>query len=202
VVRTVQRAESLVIESENWRAYRFLIQGVPVEYRDADGEVRAARAWLVDWRTRRTTTFIAVNQLSIAGPKRTLRPSCWEQHIHTAQVIAEIVEIAKTIRAERQRGEKTGLSENELGFYDALSTNESARLAMHDESLRKIAHEVIEIVRNDAKTDWQVKETVRAKLRTRIKRLLIKRGYPPDQEPTATHLIMQQAEVMVEAGDG
>ena len=121
--------------------------------------------------------------------------------IDAAQVIAEIVEIAKAIRAQRQRGQETGLTENELAFYDALSTNESARLAMQDESLRKIAHELTEIVRSDAKTDWQVKETVRAKLRTRIKRLLLKHGYPPDQEPTATHLIIQQAEVMAEAGD-
>ena len=87
--------------------------------------------------------------------------------IDAAQVIAEIVEIAKAIHEQRQRGEDTGLTDNELAFYDALVTNESARLAMEDETLRKIAHELTEIVRNDAKTDWQVKETVRAKLRTR-----------------------------------
>lgn len=121
--------------------------------------------------------------------------------IDAAQVIAEIVEIAKAIRAQRQRGEETGLTENELAFYDALSTNESARLALEDETLRAIAHELTEIVRSDAKTDWQVKETVRAKLRTRIKRLLLKHGYPPDQEPTATDLIVRQAEVMAEYGN-
>ena len=92
------------------------------------------------------------------------------------------------------------LSNINLAFYDALGTNESARLVMQDEALRKIAHELTEIVRSDAKTDWQVKETVRAKLRTRIKRLLLKHGYPPDQEPSATDLIIQQAEVMAEAG--
>ncbi|MFZ1285447.1 MAG: type I restriction endonuclease subunit R [Candidatus Phosphoribacter sp.] len=119
--------------------------------------------------------------------------------IDAAQVIAEIVEIAKAIKAQRERGEETGLTENELAFYDALGTNESARLAMQDDTLRAIAHELTEIVRSDAKTDWQVKETVRAKLRTRIKRLLLQHGYPPDQEPSATDLILQQAEVM--AGD-
>jgi type I restriction enzyme R subunit len=77
--------------------------------------------------------------------------------IDAAQVIAEIVEIAKAIRKQRQRGEETGLTENELAFYDALATNESARLAMQDETLRKIAHELTEIVGNDAKTDWQVR---------------------------------------------
>jgi type I restriction enzyme, R subunit len=74
VVRTVQRAESPVIESENWRAYRFLIEGVPVEYRDGDGRVRSARAWLVDWEYPKNNDLIAVNQFSIAGPKRTRRP--------------------------------------------------------------------------------------------------------------------------------
>ncbi|WP_225753178.1 type I restriction endonuclease subunit R [Actinotalea sp. Marseille-Q4924] len=119
--------------------------------------------------------------------------------IDAAQVIAEIVEIAKAIREQRKRGEDTGLTENELAFYDALSSNESAREAMKDEVMLLIAHELTAIVRNDAKTDWQVKETVRAKLRTRIKRLLLKHGYPPDKEPLATELIIQQAEQIAEA---
>ncbi|GAA4411352.1 type I restriction endonuclease subunit R [Fodinibacter luteus] len=121
--------------------------------------------------------------------------------IDAAQVMAEIVEIAKAIQEQKRRGEQTGLTENELAFYDAMLTNESARLAMQDATLRAIAHELTEIVRNDAKTDWQVKETIRAKLRTRIKRLLLKHGYPPDQEPTATDLIIRQAEVMAEFGE-
>ena len=121
--------------------------------------------------------------------------------IDAAQVIAEIVEIAKAIREQRRRGEDTGLTDNELAFYDALANNESARLAIEDATLRAIAHELTEIVRSDAKTDWQVKETVRAKLRTRIKRLLLKHGYPPDQEPTATDLIIHQAKVMAESGE-
>jgi len=119
--------------------------------------------------------------------------------IDAAQVIAEIVEIAKAIREQRRRGEETGLTENELAFYDALATNESAREAMKDEVMVLIAHQLTEIVRNDAKTDWQVKETVRAKLRTRIKRLLLQNGYPPDKEPAATELIIQQAEQIAEA---
>ncbi len=119
--------------------------------------------------------------------------------IDAAQVIAEIVEIAKAIQEQKRRGEETGLTDNELAFYDAMMTNEPARLAMEDQTLRAIAHELTEIVRNDAKTDWQLKEQVRAKLRTRIKRLLLKHGYPPDQEPAATELIIKQAEVMAEA---
>jgi type I restriction enzyme R subunit len=118
--------------------------------------------------------------------------------ITSSQVISEIVELAKAIRAQRERGEATGLSENELAFYDAMLTNDSAREAMEDDTLRAIAHDLVGIVRRDAKTDWQVKESVRAKLRTSIKRLLLKHGYPPDQEPAATNLILQQAELMAE----
>ena len=120
--------------------------------------------------------------------------------IDAAQVIAEIVEIAKAIQEQRRRGEATGLTDNELAFYDALASNDSAREAMKDDTLKAIAHELTAIVRADAKTDWQVKEQVRAKLRTRIKRLLLQRGYPPDQEPAATALVIQQAETMAEAG--
>lgn len=118
--------------------------------------------------------------------------------IDAAQVIAEIVELAKAIQEQRRRGHETGLTDDELAFYDAMLTNEAARLVMEDETLRKIAHELTEIVRSDAKTDWQLKDQVRASLRTRIKRLLLKHGYPPDQEPSATELIIKQAETIAE----
>ncbi|GAA1093916.1 type I restriction endonuclease subunit R [Nocardiopsis metallicus] len=121
--------------------------------------------------------------------------------IDAAQVVAEIVEIAKQIKAQRKRGEQTGLGEDELAFYDALCLNAAAKEAMKDEVMRQIAHELTEIIRNDAKTDWNVKETVRAKIRTRIKRLLLKHGYPPDQEVTATDLILRQAEAIAGAND-
>jgi type I restriction enzyme, R subunit len=121
--------------------------------------------------------------------------------IDAAQVMAEIVEIARRIREQRERGEKTGLTESEIAFYDALASNESAAKVIAEEELQKIAHQLADIVRRDAKTDWNVKETVRAKLRTRIKRLLLQHGYPPDQEPTATDLIIHQAEVMAEVGE-
>lgn len=106
--------------------------------------------------------------------------------------------IAARLSSLRLAVVETGLTTNELAFYDALSSNESARMAMEDATLKAIAHELTEIVRNDAKTDWQVKEQVRAKLRTRIKRLLLKHGYLPDQEPAATGLIIEQAEMLAE----
>ncbi len=121
--------------------------------------------------------------------------------IDAAQVVAEIVAIAKAIREKRAAGDESGLTENEIAFYDALASNDSARQMMQDETMRKIAHELTEIVRKDAKTDWNVKETVRAKLRTRIKRLLLQHGYPPDLQQAATDLILEQAEVMADADD-
>lgn len=116
--------------------------------------------------------------------------------LDTAAVVAELVRLAQALKAEQERGQETGLTENELAFYDALRDNDSAREAMQDETLKKIAHELTDIVRRDAKTDWSVKEQVRAKLRTTIKRLLLKHGYPPDKTPQATELILKQAETI------
>ncbi|PID53093.1 MAG: hypothetical protein CSB46_10120 [Micrococcales bacterium] len=92
--------------------------------------------------------------------------------LDTAAVVAELVQLAQALQAEQERGKETRLTDNELAFYDALRTNESAREAMQDEVMKKIAHDLADIVRRDAKTDWNIKEQVRAKLRTTIKRLL------------------------------
>lgn len=119
--------------------------------------------------------------------------------LDTAAVVAELVQLAQSLKAEQERGRETGLTDNELAFYDALRTNESAREAMQDEVMKKIAHDLTDIVRRDAKTDWNIKEQVRAKLRTTIKRLLLKHGYPPDKAPEATELILKQAETLREA---
>jgi type I restriction enzyme R subunit len=116
--------------------------------------------------------------------------------LDAAQVVAELVALAHQMKVEGNRGEKIGLNDDELAFYDAICTNESAVLELGDETLKKIAHELVEIVRRDAKTDWSVKEQVRAKLRSTIKRLLLKYGYPPDSEPLATQLVLDQAEVI------
>lgn len=116
--------------------------------------------------------------------------------IDAAQVVAELVELAQSLKSESDRGDKLGLNDDELAFYDAIRTNDSAVLEIGDETLKKIAHELLDIVRRDAKTDWNVKEQVRAKLRATIKRLLLKYGYPPDQEPAATQLVLEQAEVI------
>ena len=94
--------------------------------------------------------------------------------LDAAQVVADLVELAKSLQAEAERGVDLGLNSDELAFYDAIRTNDAAVLEIGDETLKKIAHELVDIVRRDAKTDWNVKEQVRATLRAAIKRLLLR----------------------------
>ncbi len=116
--------------------------------------------------------------------------------IETAQVIEELIKLAKDIREADHRGEELGLSEDEVAFYDALETNDSAVAVLGDENLRIIARELVETVRRNVTIDWTVKETVRAKLRVMVKRILRKYGYPPDKQEKATETVMQQAELL------
>ena len=116
--------------------------------------------------------------------------------IEAAQVITELIELAKTIRAAHRRGEDLGLTEDELAFYDALETNDSAVKVLGDETLHAIAHELVETVRRNVSIDWTVQESVRAKLRTMVKRVLRKYGYPPDKQDKATQTVLEQAELI------
>lgn len=116
--------------------------------------------------------------------------------IDTAQVIAELVEMAQTMRQARQRGEELHMSDEELAFYDALEVNDAAVKIMGDIILRQIAQELTEIVRRNTTIDWTMKENVRAKLRTLVKRLLRKYGYPPDKQEKATETVLAQAELL------
>ena len=116
--------------------------------------------------------------------------------IETAAVIEELIDIAKEIREAKERGEKLGLSEDELAFYDALETNDSAVAVLGDETLRTIARELAATVRRNTTIDWAEKESARAKLRLMVKRLLRRHGYPPDKEEQATRTVMQQAELL------
>jgi len=110
------------------------------------------------------------------------------------EVIAHLIELAKDMRAAHRRGEALGLSEDELAFYDALEVNDSAVKVLGDETLRAIARELVESVRRNVSIDWAVKESARAKLRTIVKRLLRKHGYPPDKQEKATQIVLEQAE--------
>ena len=100
--------------------------------------------------------------------------------IQTAQIIAQLIDLAKEMQAARRRGEDLGLTEEELAFYDALETNDSAVQVLGDEQLRAIARELVKTVRANVTIDWTVRENVRANLRVLVKRLLRRYGYPPE----------------------
>ena len=97
-----------------------------------------------------------------------------------------------------KRGEELGLSDEELAFYDALCVNDAAVKIMGDEILKKIAHDLAESIRTNSTIDWKLKESVRARMRTKIKQLLRKYGYPPDQQDRAVKTVMEQAELLCE----
>ena len=117
--------------------------------------------------------------------------------IEAAWVIEELIQLAREMREANARGEALGLSEDELAFCDALETNDSAVRVLGDETLRDIARELVETVRNNARIDWTtLRENVRAKLRVLVKRILRKHGYPPDKQEPATRAVLEQAEVL------
>jgi type I restriction enzyme R subunit len=120
------------------------------------------------------------------------------QQLTSAEVIAELVELAKEIAAEGNRGAHftPPLVEDELAFYDVVSLNESAIDVMGEGVLADIARDLVAVMRRDVRTDWTVRDDVRAKLRSSIKRLLVKHGYPPDKQPAAIKLVMEQMESM------
>ncbi len=116
--------------------------------------------------------------------------------IETAQVIEELIGLAKEMKAARKRGEDLGLNEDEIAFYDAIASNDSAKEVLGDETLRIIAHELLEAVRKNITIDWTVRESARAKIRVIVKRILKKYGYPPDKQAEATKLVLEQAAVL------
>ena len=116
--------------------------------------------------------------------------------IEAAQVIEELIKIAKEMCQAQKRGDELGLSDDELAFYDALETNDSAVKVLGDETLRTIAVELVETVRGNVTIDWTMKESVRAKLRVMVKRILRKYGYPPDKKDKATETVLEQTEVL------
>ena len=119
--------------------------------------------------------------------------------IETAQVIEELIAMAKKFREAANRGADLGLNDDEVRFYDALADNESAVRELSDETLKKIAHELAESLRNNLTVDWSVRESVRAKLRLMVRRILRKYKYPPDQQEAAVELVLQQADALGEA---
>ncbi len=117
----------------------------------------------------------------------------------TAEIIAELVKLAKEMRDQNHRHEQLGLSVDEAAFYDAIVQNDAAVLEMGDETLKKIASELVRAVQASATIDWSLKESVRAAMRSKVRKLLARYDYPPDHEEKAIELVLRQAEVFASA---
>ncbi|PZS15924.1 MAG: type I restriction endonuclease subunit R, partial [Pseudonocardiales bacterium] len=118
----------------------------------------------------------------------------------TAEIVAELVKMAKDMKANNDRHSQLGLSVAEAAFYDAVVQNDAAILQMGDEKLKQISVDLVWAVQQSATIDWSLKESVRAAMRSKVRRLLAKHGYPPDLEERAVELILQQAELFATSG--
>jgi type I restriction enzyme R subunit len=116
--------------------------------------------------------------------------------LDAVQVIEELVKLARAMREAGKRGEKLKLSEDELAFYDALETSDSAVSVLGDKVLRDIAQELTRTIRGNVSIDWVYRDNVKAKMRAMVKRVLKKHDYPPDKTEKATATILEQAELM------
>jgi type I restriction enzyme, R subunit len=116
--------------------------------------------------------------------------------IETVAVIEELIKLAEELRQAAARGEQLGLTEDELAFYDALEVNDSAVKVLGDAELKKIAQELVQTMRNNTTVDWTVRESVRARLRVAVKKILRRHGYPPDKQESATKTVLEQAELL------
>jgi type I restriction enzyme R subunit len=121
------------------------------------------------------------------------------RNLTTAEIIAELVELAKQMRDSKKRGDLLGLADDEIAFYDAVVQNDAAVLELGDDTLKAIARELVKAVRSSASIDWNLKESVRAEMRAKIKRLLTRYDYPPDMEERAIELVLEQAELFAAA---
>ena len=123
------------------------------------------------------------------------------KQITTAEMIAQLLELAKWVREAKKHGQELGLSVEEVAFYDALAENGSAKDVMQSDTLRLMARELSEMVKKMPKLDWTQRESVRADLRRKVRRLLAMYGYPPDLSEDATQLVLRQAELATDAGN-
>lgn len=116
--------------------------------------------------------------------------------IETSKVIEELIALAKEMDAAYKRGEKTGMIKEEIAFYDALSSHETAEQVLGDDILKIIAHELTQSIKDNMSIDWNLRDSARAKMRVIVKRLLKKYGYPPDLQKDAINIVIEQAELM------
>ena len=157
--------------------------------------VELLRKLLNDEIKTRSRTFL-VQSRSFAEMLERAITEYHNRTIETLQVIERLIKLAEEMRKSAERGEKLKLSAEELAFYDALETNDSAVAILGDETLRTIAREVADKIRGNVSIDWTMKESVRAKLRVLVKRVLRNHGYPPDKQEQATKTVLEQAELI------
>lgn len=159
--------------------------------------IEALRDLLVEEAGNATRNNL-VRQRAFSDRIRELMNRYTNQQLTSAEVIAELIEMAREVAAEGHRGTHftPPLSGDELAFYDAVSTNGSAVELQGEDVLAQIARELVQVMQRDTKTDWLVRDDVRAKLRSSIKRLLVKYKYPPDKQPAAIKLVIEQMETM------
>jgi type I site-specific restriction-modification system R (restriction) subunit len=160
--------------------------------------VELLRKLLNDELTVRARTSIVQSRSFADMLERSIR-AYQHRAIETVQVIEELIELARDLRAAEQRGEALGLSEAELAFYEALEVNDSAVQVLGDETLKLIARELTAAIRRNIAIDWTVRESVRAKMRVLVRRILRKYGYPPDKQEKAIQTVLEQAELLSEA---
>jgi type I restriction enzyme, R subunit len=155
---------------------------------------------LVEQEMRKVTRHNVVRQQSFSDRLVALMARYTNQNLSAAQVIAELVAMAREVSADGSRGAQFAppLTSDELAFYDAVAQNESAVTEMGTGVLADIARDLVKALRRDVTTDWVSRDDVRAKLRSTIKRLLARYGYPPDAQPTATELVLRQMETFAE----
>lgn len=148
-------------------------------------------------RTRRKTNLVQSRKLTemLEGTLRKYQ----NRVIDAVEIIDELINIAKEIRAADHRGEELNLEPYEVAFYDALAQNESAREVMGVEQLRELAIVLVQRIRQNASIDWNLKENVRARMKVMVKRLLRQYGYPPDMQALATELVLEQAKLFTES---
>ncbi|ALO65797.1 DEAD/DEAH box helicase [Arthrobacter alpinus] len=153
---------------------------------------------LISDESAKTTRTNAIRARAFSERISELMRKYTNQQLSSAEIIAELVELAREVAAEADRGKTFDppLGSDELAYYDAVSENESAVDVMGKGVLAEIARQLVQIMRRDVRTDWTVREDVRAKLRSSIKRLLVLNGYPPDKQPAAIKLVMEQMESM------
>ncbi|MCW3097842.1 MAG: type site-specific deoxyribonuclease, HsdR family [Chthonomonadaceae bacterium] len=171
----------------------FLAEVQGLEYKNL--ALEALRKLLADQiRAHARTNLVQSRQFSLMLEESIRRLQ--NRSLETAQVIAELVELAKQMREANNRGEKLGLTDDELAFYDALEVNDSAVKILGDDTLRTIARELVKSVQGNVTIDWNVKESARARLRLMVKRVLRKFGYPPDKQEQATNTVLEQTELL------